>query len=998
MTWNTCKDAVMHCFENSDGAFFLSLQADRYGYLPLPKYLSAQMVVNSLKSRENLENICDIQNTVQKWYLLDENHVPPRFELKELESVNDSEYWGQVLPLLRNCLFDSVAFEVCPALHDESLLINRSVTEWETLFGLNCDKDRCFWIQKCFDKDTMKANYQNFTDGITESDFTPGSPRSNNKSTALKLDVLKAKMKSYFATEHQCELRINAENYSNADCPGTYLKEWRTIVYALLEKELIKIKSKSEKWIQFSEEKFSIPVNHLKEVLHHCQTAYKKAETFFGREELLKKAHHMIMDHGKTKGHFSGITLALIGKSGCGKTAAMSKIALSMIHAHNGVDKKAGSRKEVSTLDSSNHVIVPVPIIIRFCGTSQYSLNGLRLIQSISIQILLIYQKKELLKELMIDLPCQDYKTAVEIFQNLISEHPVYLFLDSLDQLENRNEERSKLTFLRDCKPHPKSKIIVSSLPDDYEENEQPGKYFYQTEKTLKLHKVPTLEVKTINNIQDTIMKLLEVRHSKITSDQWLVVLSAVRDEPTILYINLAMEIISQWRSFDREVALKPTVNGIINQIFQVLETNYGTEFVSIAFSMITFSREGINDIEMKDLLSFHDKVLEEIFQYFTLHCFPMHVWLRLKHVIRNLVAEKDNHCIKWYHRQLGETATERYHDKQKECHLIMGKYFSNLIADSVRVRCEIHSQPLLLDEIVRKNESISIWLPQCVVNRRRSIEGYYHLIKGGLVDEVISEICSLEFVCASALCKDLFNVISLMAEFLTFCEKGNCLNEDKKRLAEHLFRWIRKKASAISANPRWNTRSTAGEEPNESEVRKMALQRSSPALEIHERSCWEQCHILTCSVRKHFDPLEMDMLGHSRSVVSVAFNHDGSRILSGSADKTIKIWDSKTGELLNTLEGHSSSVLSVSFNYDGTKIASGSADSTVKIWDTRTGELLRSLGELGGHLGPVHSVSFNRDGSKIVAGLTGQMIGIWDTKTGTLSMSCCHSGDIGSV
>jgi hypothetical protein len=84
-----------------------------------------------------------------------------------------------------------------------------------------------------------------------------------------------------------------------------------------------------------------------------------------------------------------------------------------------------------------------------------------------------------------------------------------------------------------------------------------------------------------------------------------------VSHEPTILYINLAMEVVAQWRSFDNESVLKPTVKGLINQIFDGMEKSFGREFTAVAFAMITFSREGINDHEMQDLLSLHHGVMK---------------------------------------------------------------------------------------------------------------------------------------------------------------------------------------------------------------------------------------------------------------------------------------------------------------------------------------------------------------------------------------------------
>ena len=73
----------------------------------------------------------------------------------------------------------------------------------------------------------------------------------------------------------------------------------------------------------------------------------------------------------------------------------------------------------------------------------------------------------------------------------------------------------------------------------------------------------------------------------------------------------------------------------------------------------------------------------------------------------------------------------------------------------------------------------------------------------------------------------------------------------------------------------------------------------------------------------------------HSKVVNSVSFNHDGTQIVSGSNDKTIKIWNAESKNLLYTLRGHTGNVESVSFNRNGTQIVSGSDDGTVRVWDT---------------------------------------------------------------
>ena len=88
-----------------------------------------------------------------------------------------------------------------------------------------------------------------------------------------------------------------------------------------------------------------------------------------------------------------------------------------------------------------------------------------------------------------------------------------------------------------------------------------------------------------------------------------------------------------------------------------------------------------------------------------------------------------------------------------------------------------------------------------------------------------------------------------------------------------------------------------------------------------------------------------------------MVYSPDGTKIASGSGDKTLKIWNAKTGKCDSTLSGHNDPVWSVCFSPCGTKIVSGgglkklsggNGDFSIRIWDAETGSQIGS--PLTGH------------------------------------------------
>ncbi|KZV67661.1 WD40 repeat-like protein [Peniophora sp. CONT] len=145
---------------------------------------------------------------------------------------------------------------------------------------------------------------------------------------------------------------------------------------------------------------------------------------------------------------------------------------------------------------------------------------------------------------------------------------------------------------------------------------------------------------------------------------------------------------------------------------------------------------------------------------------------------------------------------------------------------------------------------------------------------------------------------------------------------------------------------------------------------------EDHRRIAWRFLNEFTDAS----DRTVQVLTGHLDIVYSVAFSPDGTRIISGSHDRTIRIWDAETGQMMGKpLEGHTDFVRSVAFSPDGTRIASGSEDETVRIWDAETGQAVGN--PLEGHTAGVCAVAFSPVGTRIVSGSRDGRIQIWDAK-----------------
>ncbi|HEX5270954.1 MAG TPA: WD40 repeat domain-containing protein, partial [Gemmataceae bacterium] len=125
-----------------------------------------------------------------------------------------------------------------------------------------------------------------------------------------------------------------------------------------------------------------------------------------------------------------------------------------------------------------------------------------------------------------------------------------------------------------------------------------------------------------------------------------------------------------------------------------------------------------------------------------------------------------------------------------------------------------------------------------------------------------------------------------------------------------------------------------------------------------------------------------LTLKGHAGFVTGVAWSPDGSRLVSGSTDRTVKVWDAADGKEIRTISGQPADINAVIYSPDGKWVAGAVGDRVnrdvpgeVRLWDARTGDLARTLKGLPG---PAWCLALSPDGQRIAAGS-----GVWDAKKG---------------
>nr|MDJ0596762.1 caspase family protein [Pleurocapsa sp. MO_226.B13] len=128
-------------------------------------------------------------------------------------------------------------------------------------------------------------------------------------------------------------------------------------------------------------------------------------------------------------------------------------------------------------------------------------------------------------------------------------------------------------------------------------------------------------------------------------------------------------------------------------------------------------------------------------------------------------------------------------------------------------------------------------------------------------------------------------------------------------------------------------------------------------------------------------------LIGHSDWIRAIAFSPDGKYLVSGSNDRTLRLWDLRTRQLIRLLEGHKQRVKCIQISEDGTLIISASVDNTLKIWEAETGNCIRTIKTSQHSQTVLNAIAINSDLSAIATGSTSRQgtIKLWNGQTGEM-------------
>ncbi len=1030
-TMRICFDELQRAQEVSPRPNFLILLGDRYGWQPLPEAITPDEFA-ALRDDAATRDVGDAR-ILDDWYRLDTNARPALHLLRSRrESPDGRDYtqdaegrdtaaWTEVQNVLWSLINRVFPPEKLAGRFAEPIAPDRpvptivrfqgSATEQEIWHGAFAVADAPRHVI-AFSRDIARQNIDSLAGHAGLRDYVNLAPsgqldRNLHEAVRALKTQLKGKLgENYIETPQPATLRT-VRDAGNDPSLGISTDHLDFLCGQVRDRLLPIIEQQIEEHNRAPEPGTGVTLSGetlrdlQREREQHARFALERAPAgvFVGREaEQNQILVYLTSDHDRP--------FILHGVSGSGKSALMAAAARQAAAGSGAI------------------------LIERYLGTTKRSSD----LRSLLIDLCLSLREHfALTDELPTDIRLLE-KEFYEQLRNATAKRPVHVFLDALDQLDP-GDDAHRLWWIRSTPLPPHARLVVSCLSDPEDEtasgpwNALNQRGLSRPDNSVGIEHLEPEEAKLLwTRWLDQAQRNLSDEQQAAVDDRILQGSAACRQP---LYLRILFEEARRWPSLATPPPLGATVPELLASLFDRLSqpAAHGP-LVEPALGYLVSSRYGLAESELLESL-LRDPDYKRQLLASAQHALPRHanripiaIWSRLRYDLAPYLSERGapgGSVLHFCHRQVGACVRERFAGtpaRRYQWHRRLALYFAR--------------QQWWLESRAKQRERAKPPYSTRPAHVRKITE---------LPDHLLSLAREAHAAGLEAETKEAFQWIERLFQKLPFLEAKNeagrvfelagdfsraldTLPEDRpqrrivKLLDEALRRDIHFIARHTDDYPQalfqclWNN----GWWYDCDEAASHYENGRSPGLASPEGGGGTArngvadtvpddrrlCHLLEHGRERreqatpgfawlrslrpppiHLGTAQLAVLrGHEGPVKSIAYSPDGQRIVSGSSDKMVRVWDVLSGAELAIMRGHEDYVNSVTFSSDGQHILSGSEDRTVRVWDA---ERCTALMVLRGHEDAVESATYSLDGQRIISGggWKDKTVRMWDAQSG---------------
>ena len=691
-----------------------------------------------------------------------------------------------------------------------------------------------------------------------------------------------------------------------------------------------------------------------------------RAGSFVGRRALLKKAHEVVVKEA------NGVVV-FAGKPGSGKSAFMAALAQHFT--------ESDARK--------SHDLV----ITHFIGAAPDSTNIASLLGR------LCHEMKRRFN-LPIDVP-EDYPELVKDWPDFLEESVatmnkssrLLILIDGIDLLEDKHNGRSMewvpdkipegviimlsgvegggcVSLLRKRKPAP-SEVTIGAL-DMWDKAEM-------VRQSLVKHR-KALDESPFNNQ----MKLLLSK----------------REANNPLYLHLACEELRVFGIFEQVTAflkkMPPALSNLLQDILIRLETEHGSDLLSTSLALLSLVRNGLLEHELAGVLAsyFGEKDVESGSGDSALPSMVISRLLRSLQGFLQPTGQENSNQLTLAHKDIEKAVKLRYmrgasSSKEKNYHQLLANYFKTE-ADPRRDGTFKSNSARAFSELPYHLMAAGAWkeLEDVICN----IHFVVAKCQLGLAQQLLEDYTPTAADLPSGKARELARFIQqpMVQEYRSFVSRNlhillsnpfltlqQAVNEPDSSLVAKAARDVLKESPRPLMT--WLNKSNQTDPcqmkitSHTGPVTCVAVSQDSTCFAVGFKNSMVKLYQLSTGKEIH------TFIGHASGISGVCFVGSHA-ICSSSHDSTLSLWDIKDGFRIAVLKSHSRAVHGCTANQLGKAIASVSWDRSIKVWDGKTGKLLSTLQTKGQHNTPINCVSFHPEGQLIAVGSWDTTLKIWDT------------------